>query len=71
MRRQRSFTELAIQKGGVDKDKATLRLGIAQSDAGKTAEAKATFGHGGWHPSAPIAKLWSTYLDTKAGGKAG
>lgn len=62
--------KLAIQKGGVDKDKATLRLGIAQSDAGKTAEAKATFGTVAGK-SAPIAKLWSTYLDAKAVGKAG
>jgi hypothetical protein len=61
--------KLAIQKGGVDKDKATLRLGIAQSDAGKAAEAKATFGTVGGK-SAPIAKLWSTYVDAKAAGKA-
>lgn len=64
------FYKLAIQKGGVDKDKATLRLGIAQSDVGKTAEAKATFGQV-TGPHASIAKLWSIYLDTKAGGKAG
>ena len=59
---------VAIQKGGIDKDKATLRLGIAQSDAGKTAEAKATFGQVSGARAA-IAKLWSTYLDSKAGGK--
>jgi tetratricopeptide (TPR) repeat protein len=61
--------KLAIQKGGIDKDKATLRLGIAQTDAGKSAEAKATFGQVGGK-SSPIAKLWSTYIDANAGGKA-
>ena len=61
--------KLAIQKGGIDKDKATLRLGIAQADAGRTAEAKATFGQVAGK-SAAIARLWSTYLDAKAGGKA-
>lgn len=62
--------KVAIQKGGIDKDKATLRIGIAQSDAGKTAEAKATFGQV-TGTRAAIAKLWSTYLDVKASGKAG
>lgn len=60
--------KLAIQKGGIDKDKATLRLGIAQLDAGKTAEAKATFGQVGGKEAA-IAKLWAVYADTKAAGK--
>lgn len=60
---------LAIQKGGIDKDKATLRLGIAQLDSGKTADAKATFGQVTGKEAA-IAKLWSVYADAKAAGKA-
>lgn len=60
--------KLAIQKGGIDKDKATLRLGIAQSDAGKMADAKATFDQVSG-VRASIAKLWSIYLDTKSGAK--
>ncbi|WP_068076458.1 hypothetical protein [Novosphingobium lentum] len=60
---------LAVQKGGVDKDRALTRLGIAQSDEGKYAEAKATFAQVGG-PRAPLAKLWTIYVDQKAGGTA-
>lgn len=60
--------KLAIQKGGIDKDRATLRLGIALLDSGKTAEAKATFGQVTGKEAA-IARLWSAYADAKAAGK--
>lgn len=60
--------KIAIQKGGIDKDKATLRLGIAQLDAGKMQDAKATFAQVGGKEAA-IARLWSAYADAKAAGK--
>ena len=34
---------LALQKGGVDRDRTLTRLGIAQAQQGKKAEARATF----------------------------
>lgn len=54
----------AIAKGGVDTERATLRMAIAQADQGKTADAKATFAKV-TGTRAPIAQLWTTWLGTK------
>lgn len=56
--------KLAVQKGGIDKDRALTRLGIAQVDLGKADEAKATFAQVGG-ARAPLAKLWSVYAAQK------
>jgi hypothetical protein len=56
---------MAVQKGGIDKDRALTRLGIAQVDQGKFAEAKATFAQVGG-ARADLAKLWWTYADSEA-----
>ncbi|MXP28511.1 hypothetical protein GRI58_06710 [Porphyrobacter algicida] len=54
----------ALGMPGVDTGLATTRLGIAQTEQGKTAEAEATFAKttGKW---ANIAKLWSLYAAQK------
>lgn len=58
---------MAMQKGGVDMQRMLTRLGIAQVDQGKYAEAKANFikieGI-----RKPLAQLWITYADQKAKG---
>jgi hypothetical protein len=61
--------ELALTKSGVDTGRALTRLGIAQFDQGKFAEAKATFDkiEG---VRAPIADLWSLYAEAQASGGA-
>jgi predicted Zn-dependent protease len=61
---------LALGKGGIDADKDRLltRLGIAQIDEGKYADAKATLAKV-TGPRAAIAQLWSIYADQKAAGK--
>ena len=56
---------LAIAKGGIDQDRALTRLGIAQVDESKFAEAKATFAKVAGI-RAPLAKLWSAYATKKA-----
>ena len=58
--------QLAIQKGGVDKDKALTRLGIAQIQGGKAAAAKATFAQVGG-ARAPLARMWQAYAQSKGG----
>lgn len=55
----------ALTKSGVDKDRALVRMGIAQLDQGKTAEAKSTFAQVGG-TRAPTAKLWTAYIDSKS-----
>ena len=57
---------VAIAKGGIDQDRALTRLGIAQVDETKFAEAKATFAKVGGI-RVPLAKLWSAYAANKAG----
>lgn len=57
--------KLALSKGVADKDRALTRLGIAQTDEGKYAEAKATFAQVGG-TRAPLARLWSVYAGSKA-----
>lgn len=62
--------KLALTKGGVDanKDRILTRLGIAQIDQGKFADAKATLEQvGGVRKQ--LAGLWSIYADQKAAGK--
>ncbi|HET9630427.1 MAG TPA: hypothetical protein VFP14_13190 [Novosphingobium sp.] len=59
--------QIALTKPGVDADRANTRLGIAQVDQGKYADAQATFAKvGGARQS--IAKLWSIYAAQKAKG---
>lgn len=55
---------LALQKGGVNTAEINIRLGVALAMSGDTAGAKAAFGAVQGSPSAEIAALWSTYLDT-------
>lgn len=56
--------QIALQKGGIDTDRALTRLGIAQVDLGKYADAKATFAKV-TGVRAPLAKLWSVYASSK------
>ena len=59
---------LALAKPGVDGSKIYLRLGIAQADQGKYAEAQASFAKV-TDARAPIAQLWAGYAKAKAAGK--
>ncbi|EGD58594.1 hypothetical protein Y88_0651 [Novosphingobium nitrogenifigens DSM 19370] len=61
---------LALTKGGIDadKDRVLTRLGIAQIDEGKYADAKATLAKV-TGPRVPIAQLWSTFAEQKASAK--
>lgn len=58
---------IALTKPGVDANRALTRLGIAQADQGKTAEAQATFAKVAGARKA-IADLWSIYAAQKAKG---
>jgi hypothetical protein len=58
---------IALTKPGVDAGRALTRLGIAQVDQGKAAEAQATFAKV-TGPRKPIADLWSIYAAQKAKG---
>jgi tetratricopeptide (TPR) repeat protein len=55
---------IALGKPGVDQARALTRLGIAQADQGKYAEAQATFAKI-TGPRKPIADLWSAYVAGK------
>jgi tetratricopeptide (TPR) repeat protein len=55
----------ALGKSGVDKDQANLRLGMALAQAGDKAGAEAALKATGG-VQAETAKLWLTYLQTKA-----
>ncbi len=57
--------QIALGKPGVDQGRALTRLGIAQTDQGKYAEAQATFAKI-TGPRKPIADLWSAYAASKA-----
>lgn len=59
--------QIALGKPGVDQLRALTRLGIAQVDQGKYAEAQATFAKITTGPRKPIADLWSAYAASKAG----
>ncbi len=60
---------IALGKSGVDTPRVQTRLGIAQADQGKWAEAKATFAKI-TGPRQGIARLWGLYVDHKAEGAA-
>ena len=64
-----AFYRTALGLPGVDKDTATMRVGISQADQGKFAEALATFGQVGG-TRVPVAKLWSAYVESKMAGTA-
>jgi tetratricopeptide (TPR) repeat protein len=55
----------ALGKQGIDKDVANLRLGMALAQAGDKAGATAALNAAGGE-QAEVAKLWLTYLGTKA-----
>ncbi|MET1754545.1 hypothetical protein ABVV53_03600 [Novosphingobium sp. RD2P27] len=57
--------KLALPKAGAEKDRVLTRLGIAQADQGKYAEAQRTFAQVGG-ARAPVAKLWTAYVASKA-----
>lgn len=57
--------KMAIEKGGIDKDRALTRLGIAQVDLKKYDEAKASFAQVGG-ARASLAHLWSVFATTQA-----
>ena len=61
---------LALTKPGVEQARALTRLGIAQVDEGKYADAKATFAKITTGPRKPIADLWGAYAASKAKGAA-
>lgn len=59
---------LALSKPGVDATRVYLRLGIAQTDQGKYAEAQTSLAKV-TDARAPIAQLWSAYAKAKMAGK--
>ena len=59
---------LALTKPGVDTTRVLIRLGIAQVDQAKYADAQANFAKV-TDARAPIAQLWSTYAKNKIAGK--
>jgi tetratricopeptide (TPR) repeat protein len=64
------FFAKALTMPGVDTPRIQMRLGIAQADQGKFAEAKATF-DAITGKRAQIASLWSIYAQNKMAGNAG
>ena len=61
--------QLAIDKGGVDVNRALTRKGIAQARQGKAAEAKETLGKVQGNRAA-LANLWSIYAERAFGSSA-
>lgn len=59
--------KLALAKGGIDKDRANTRLGIALIDQGKYAEAKTALAQVGG-VRADLAKLWAAFAESKEKG---
>ena len=57
--------KLALEKGGVDRDRALTRLGIAQFDQGKYAAAQDNFSKVTAQRRLPIARLWLTLIGQK------
>lgn len=57
--------KIALAKPGADKDRAFMRIGIAQVDQGKYADAKQSFGQVTGNRLS-VAKVWIAYVDTKA-----
>ena len=60
--------QLALAKPGADTTRVNLRLGIAQADQGKYADAQASLAKV-TDARAPIAQLWSAYAKAKMAGK--
>jgi hypothetical protein len=59
--------KLALAKAPAsEKDRVLTRIGIAQSDQGKYAEAQNTFGQITTGSRAAVAKMWSAYVKSKA-----
>jgi tetratricopeptide (TPR) repeat protein len=56
---------MALQKGVPDRDRALTRLGIAQAQQGKKAEARASFEQVGG-ARAPVARMWTAYVESRA-----
>lgn len=56
--------QIALTKPGVDTPRVLTRLGIAQTDLGKLADAQATFATV-TGPRVPIAQLWAAYAKSK------
>ena len=57
--------KLALERGGIDRDRALTRIGIAQVHQNKLAEARATFGQVSGNRAA-IARMWTAYIESKA-----
>lgn len=57
--------KLALTKTGVDKDRVLTRLGIAQFDQAKYADARASFKQIGG-TRAPLARLWLAFVNSKS-----
>jgi hypothetical protein len=57
--------KLALPKAGGEKDRVLTRMGIAQADQGKYAEAQSTFAQVTGN-RAPVAKMWAAYAKSKA-----
>jgi hypothetical protein len=64
-----TFYTIALTKPGVDSDRVLTRLGIAQTDLGKVADAQANFAkiQG---PRKAIGQLWSVYAAQKGAAPA-
>ena len=56
---------MALTKSGVDKDRVLTRLGIAQVDQAKYAEARANFKQVGG-TRLPLARLWLAFVNSKS-----
>lgn len=56
---------MALSKSGVDKDRVLTRLGIAQFDQAKYAEARASFKQIAG-PRTPLARLWLAFVNSKS-----
>ena len=61
--------KIALTRPGVDTDRVLTRLGIAQADQGKWADAKQTFAKISG-PRKAIARLWLVYVDQRSGAGA-
>jgi len=57
--------QLALDKGGVDNDRALTRLGIAQAQQGKNDAAKSSFAQVSGART-PVARMWTAYVESKA-----
>jgi tetratricopeptide (TPR) repeat protein len=56
---------MALEKGVADRDRTLTRLGIAQAQQGKKAEARASFEQVGGTRT-PVARMWTAYVESRA-----